>query len=176
MIQSSLMLGSLWLWEVKWMISQFGRDHWFVGSGHLSNCVWLFATPWTAASQASLSFTISQTLFKLISIESEMLSNHLVLCSSLLLLTSISPSIRVFVHESALHISGQSTRASTSASVSLRDTQGWSPLGLTGWISLQVKGLSRVFSSTTVQRHQFFSAQPSLWSNSHIRIWLLEKP
>ena len=72
---------------------------------------------------------------------------------------------------------GQSIRASASASVLLMNIQDWFPLGLTGLISLQSKGLSRVFSNTTVQnRHQFFSVQLSLWSNSHIHIWLLEKP
>ena len=69
-------------------------------------------------------------------------------------------------------MSGQSIRASASTSVLQVNLQGW----LTGLISLQSKGLSRVFSSTTVQKHQFFSAQPSLWSSSHIHTWLLEKP
>ena len=69
-----------------------------------------------------------------------------------------------------------STGASVSASVFLMNIQVWFPLGLPGWISLQSKGLSRVFSSTTAQKHQFFGAQPSLWSNSHIHTWLLEKP
>ena len=71
---------------------------------------------------------------------------------------------------------GQSIRVPASASVLLMNIQGWSPLGWTGWISLQSKGLSRVFSNTTVQRYQFFGAQLSLWSNSHIHTWLLEKP
>ena len=71
---------------------------------------------------------------------------------------------------------GQSTGGSASASVLPMNTQDWSPLGWTGWISLQSKGLSRVFSNTTVQKHQFFSAQLSLQSNSHIYTWLLEKP
>ena len=71
---------------------------------------------------------------------------------------------------------GQSTGVSASASVPPENTQGWFPLGLTGLISLQSKWLSRVFSSTTVQKHQFFGAQPSLWSNFHILTWLLEKP
>ena len=71
---------------------------------------------------------------------------------------------------------GQSTGVSASASVLLMITQDWSPLGLTGWISLQSKGLSRVFSNTTVQKHQFFGAQLSSQSNSHIHTWLLEKP
>jgi len=71
---------------------------------------------------------------------------------------------------------GQSTGASASLSVLPMNIQGWFPLGLTGVISLLTKGLSRVFSSTAVQKHQFFGAQPSLWSNSHIHTWLLEKP
>ena len=71
---------------------------------------------------------------------------------------------------------GQSTGASASASVPPMDIQGWFPLGSTGLISLQSKGLSRVFSNTTIQKHQFFCAQSSLWSNSHIHTWLLEKP
>ena len=71
---------------------------------------------------------------------------------------------------------GRSIRVSASTSVLRMNTQDWSPLGWTGWISLQFKGLSRVFSNTTVQKHQFFRAQPSLWPNAHICIWLLEKP
>ena len=71
---------------------------------------------------------------------------------------------------------GQSIGVSTSTSVLQMNTQDWSPLGWTGWISLQSKGLSRVFSTTTVQKHQFFGGQLSLQSNSHIRTWLLEKP
>ena len=71
---------------------------------------------------------------------------------------------------------GQNIGASASALVLPMNIQDWSPLGWTGWISLQSKGLSRVFSNTTVQKHQFFSAQLSLWSNSHIHTWLLEKP
>ena len=72
--------------------------------------------------------------------------------------------------------SGQSTGVSASASVLPMNTQDWSPLGWTGWISLQAKGLSRVFSNTTVQKHQFFGAQLSSQSNSHIPTWALEKP
>ena len=102
--------------------------------------------------------------------------NHLILCHTLLLPPSIFPSIRVFSTESDLRIGGQSSRASPSASVLPINIQDWFPLGLTGLISLHSKGLSRVFSNTTVQKHQFFSAQPCLWSNSHIHTWLLEKP
>ena len=71
---------------------------------------------------------------------------------------------------------GQSIRASASALVLPMNIQDRFPLGWTGWISLQSKGLSRVFSNTTVQKHQFFGIQPSLWSNSHIHTWILEKP
>jgi len=111
--------------------------------------------------QASLSFTIYQSLLKLMPIESVMPSNHLVLCHPLLLLPSIFPSIRVFSNESALY-SGQSTGTSASASVLPKNIQDCFPLGLTGFISLQFKGLSRVFSNTTVQKHQFFAVQRSL--------------
>ena len=124
-------------------------------------------------SVKSLSFTISRSLLKLISIQAMMPSNHLILCCPILLLPSIFPSIRVFSNEFQLFTSGgQST--GTSASVLLVNIQDLFPLELTGLISLQSKGLSRVFN-TTVQKHLFFSAQPSLWSNSHIHTWLLEK-
>ena len=117
----------------------------------LPSHVWLFVTPWTAACQASLSFTISQGFFKFMSIESMMLSNHLTLWRPLLLMPSIFPSIRVFSSESALHIGGQSIGASALASVLPMTLQGWYPLGLTGLISLQSKGLSRIFSITTIE-------------------------
>ena len=101
-------------------------------------------------------------LLKLMSIELVMPSNHLILCRPLLLLPSIFPSIRVFSKESVLHISWPKYW-SFSFSISPSKIQDWSPLGWTGWISLQSKGLSRVFSNTTVQEHQFFSAQLSLY-------------
>ena len=135
------------------------------------------ATPWTAACQASLPFAISWSLLKLMSIELVMPSNHLILCRLPLLLHSVFPSIRVFSSESALCIRWPKYwGASASASVLPVKIQGWFPLGLTGVISLQSKGLSRVFSNTTVRKHQFFGTQSSLWSNSHIHTWLLEKP
>ena len=115
---------------------------------------------------------------KLISIESVMPSNHLIFCCPLLLLPSVIPSIKVFSNELVLHISigvCQSIGVSASASVLPMNTQYWFPLRWAGWISLQSKGLSRVFSNTTVQKLQFFSAQLSLQSNSHIHTWLLEK-
>ena len=103
--------------------------------------------------------------------------SHLILCRSLLL-PSIFPNIRVFSSESVLQFfisGGQSIGVSASALILPVNIQDWFPLGWTGWISLQSKGLSRVFSNTTVQKHQFFSAQLSLWSKSHIHIWLLKK-
>ena len=145
-------------------------------SVQLLSLVQLFATPWAAARQASLSITNSQSLFKLISIESVMPSSHLILCHPLLLLPSIFPTIRVFQMSQLFPSGGQSIGVSASTSVLPVNTQDWSPLGWTGWISLQSKGLSRVFSNTTVQKHRFFHAQLSLESNSHIHTWLLEKP
>ena len=135
------------------------------------SCVQLFVTPWPAACQASLSSTISRSLFKFMSIESVIPSNYLILCHPVLLLPSIFPSIRIFSNEWLFASGGQSIGAS--ASELPVNIQGWFPLELTGLISLLSKGLSRVFCSTTVQ---FFGNQPSLWSNSHIRTWLLEKP
>ena len=126
------------------------------------NHVWCFAAPWTAAHQASLSITSSQSLLKLTSIESVMPSNHLILCRPLLLLPSIFPSIRVFSNESALCIRWPKYWSSASTSVLPIYTQDLSPLGWTGWISLQSKRLSRVFSNTTVQKHPFFGTQLSL--------------
>ena len=107
------------------------------------------------------------------SIESMIPFNHLILCWPLLLLPSIFPSIRVFSNESLFKSGGQSIRASASASVLIMNIQDWLLLGLTGLTSLQPKGLSKVFSSTTVQKHQFFGTQFYLWSNSHICTWLL---
>ena len=120
----------------------------------LLSCVWLFATPWTAKCQASLSFTISWSLLKLMFIESVIVSSHLILCYPLLL-PSIFPSIRTFP-VSLFTLGGQRTGASAWASVLPMNIQGWSPLELTGWISLQSKGLSRVFSNT---KQQWYLAQ-----------------
>ena len=138
--------------------------------------VWLYPTPWTAARQASLSITNSRSLLKLMSIESVMPSNHLILCRPLLLLPSILPSIRVFSNESALPIRWPEYW-SFSFSISLsKEHPGLISFRMDWLISLQHKGLSRVFSNTTVQKHQFFGAQLSSQSNSHIHTWLLEKP
>ena len=99
-------------------------------------------------------------------------TTYLILCRPLLLLPSIFPNIRVFSNESALCIRWPNIGVSASTSVLPKNTQDWSPLGWTGWISLQ--GLSRVFLNTTVQKHQFLSAQLSSQSSSHIHTWLLK--
>ena len=130
--------------------------------------VQLFANPWTAALQASLSFTISWSLLKLLSIQ----PSHPLL---LVLLPLIFPSIRDFSNESALHFTS-GFEASASASVLLMNIQGLISFRMDWFVSLLSKGLSRVFSNTTVGKRQFFSAQPSLWSNPHTYTWSLEKP
>ena len=119
---------------------------------------------------ASLSITNSQSSLRLTSIQSVMPSSHLILYCPLLLLPPIPSSIRVFSNESALRTGG-----SALASVLPMNTKNWFPLGWTGWISLQSKGLSRVFSNTTVQKHQFISIQLSSQSKTHIHTWPLEK-
>ena len=145
-------------------------------SVQLLSRVHLFATPWTTACQASLSITNSWSSLKLMSIESVMPSSHLSLCHTLLFLPPIPPSMRVFSMSQLFTWGGQSTGVSALASFLPKNTQDWSPLEWTGWISLQSKGLSRVFSNTTVQKHQFFCAQLYSQSNSHIHTWPLEKP
>ena len=124
--------------------------------------VWLFATPWSAGHQASLSITNSRSLLKLTSIKLVMPSNHLILCCPLLLMPSIFPSTGSFPVSQFFASGGQSIKVSSSASGLPMNIQDWFPLGWLGWISLQSKGLSRVLSNTTVQKHQFFSSQLSL--------------
>ena len=141
-----------------------------------SSCVWLFETPWTAACQASLSLTISWSLPKFISIASVILSSHLILWRCLLFPHSIFPSIRDFSSESSVRI-GWPKYWSFSFSIGpFSEYSGLSPLRLTGLISLLSKGLSGVFSSTTVRRHQFFGVLPSLQSSCHNRTWPLGRP
>ena len=144
----------------------------------LLSCVQFFVTPGTAACQASLSFTISQSLLRLMSIESVMPSNHLILFLlwfSSYFLPSIFPASGSFLMSWFFSSGGQNIRALASALVLPTNFQGWFSLRSTGQISLQSKRPSRVFSNTAVQKHQFFSTQPSLWSNCHIRTWLLGK-
>ena len=128
-----------------------------ISSVQLLSHVQLFVTPWTAACQASLSITNSLSLLKLMSIKLMMPSNHLILSHPHVLLPSIFPSIKAFPLSQFFASGSQSIGASASASVLPMNSQDWFPLGLTGWISLQSKGLSRAFSNTTVQKHQFFS-------------------
>ena len=124
----------------------------------------------------TIPFTISQSLLKLISIELMKLSSHLVLSRPSLLLSSIFPTSGSFAVIWLIASGGQSIGASASASVLPMNSQYKFPLGLTGLIFLLSKGHSRVFSCTTVQKHQFFNAQPALWFNIHIHVWLLRKP
>ena len=139
------------------------------------SCDRFFVTPWTTPCQVSLSFTISWVCSN-----SCPLSRwcHPTISSFVTPFSSgfqSSPGSESFPMSRLFTLGGQSIDGA-SPSILPINIQGWSPLGLTGLISLLSKGLSRVFSSTTIQKHQFSSSQPSLWSNSHICIWLLEKP
>ena len=125
-------------------------------------------TPRTVAHKASLSFTISWSWFKFMSIELVMPSNHHILCHPFSSCLQSFPASGSFPMSQLFVSGGQSVGASASASVLPMNIQGWFPLGLTALISLLSKGLSRVFSVTTIQKHQFFGSQVSLWSNSHI--------
>ena len=138
--------------------------------------VQLFATTWLTARQASLSITSSWSLPKPMPIESVMPSSHLILCHPLLLLPPNPPSIKVFSSESTLHMRWPKYWSFSFSISPSSEYSGWFPLGLTGLISLLSKGFSTVFSNTTVQKHQFFGAQPSSQTKSHIHTWSLEKP
>ena len=136
----------------------------------------LFATPWIIAHQASLSITSSQVH------SNSCLSSrwwHPAISSSVVPFSSSPQSLPAsgsFPMSQLFAWGGQSIGVSASASVLPVNTQDWAPLGWTGWISLLSKGLSRVFSNTTLQKHQFFGAQPSSQSSSHIHTWPQEKP
>ena len=134
-------------------------------SVQLLSCVRLFATPWIAACQASLSIINSWSLPKLMSIESVMPSNHLILCQPLLLLPSIFPNIRVFSNESG----GQNTGVSNSTSALPMNTQNWFLLGWTAWISLQSKDSQRVFSNTH-RNMQSTSCEMLSWLNHKLEL------
>ena len=164
------------IWTKDWYLT-----HFLVGVGDLSQSVQSFShvrllvTPRIATWQASLSITNTQSLFKLMSIESVMPSNHLILWGPLHLLPSIIPSIRVFSNESILRIRWPKYWSFSFSISPSNEYSGLISLGWTGWISLQSKGLSRILSNTTLQKHQFFGTQLSLYSNFHIHTWLLEK-
>ena len=136
--------------------------------------VWLSATPWTTVCQASLSIINSWSSPKPLYIKSVMPSSHLILCrpSSC---PQFLPASGTFPMSQLFAWDWERIGVSASASVLPMNTQDWSPLGWTGWISLQFKGLSRVFN-TTVQKHPFIGAQLSSQFNSHIHTWPLEKP
>ena len=184
-LASYLSYWSYWLFinDIPQCITSDGYFHWLhlcvcvlkvIIVVQLLNHVQLFATPLITSGQTSQSFTVSLSLLKFMSTESVMPSNHLILCHPLLLLPSIFPRVRIFPMSCIFASGGQSI--GPSASVLPVNIQGWFPLRLTGLTSLLSKGYSRVFSNSTVQKHKFFSAQSSLWSNSHIHIWLLERP
>ena len=147
-----------------------------ISSVQLLSCVWVFGTPWIAAHQASLSITTPRAYSN--SCPSSRWC-HPTISSSVFPFSSCLqsfPGSGSFPMSQLFASGGQNIGASALASVLLLNIQGWFPLQLTGLVSLQSKGFSRVFSSTTIRRHQFFSAQPFLLSSSHIRTWLLEKP
>ena len=146
--------------------NKFNINGIFVAVQLLSH-VRLFVTPWTAAYQASLSFTISWGLLKFMSIESVIPSNHLILCRALLLLPSIFPKIRVFSNESALCIMWTEYWCFIFSISPSNEYSGLISFRIEWFGLIQSMGFSRVFSNTTVQKHQFFNSQPSLWSNSH---------
>ena len=131
--------------------------------------------PMNCSAQAFLFSTISGTLLKFMSIESVMLSNHLILCHPFSFWLQSFPASRSFPMIQLFDSDGQRIGASVSATVLPMNIQDWFPLGLTGLI-LQSKGFSRVCSSTTIQKRQFFSIHSSLWFNSHIHTWPLDKP
>ena len=136
----------------------------------------LFATPWITACQASLCITNSQSSPNLMSIKSVMRSSHLILCCPFSSCSQSLPASESFPMSQLFAWGGQSIGVLALASVLPKKSQDWSPLEWTGWISLQSKGLSRVFSHTTVQKHQFFGTELSSQSNSHIHTWPLKKP
>ena len=129
----------------------------------------------SAPCQALLFSTISWSLLKFTSTELVMPSNYLILCLPLLFCHQSFPASGSFSMSQLFTSGSQSIGLSASAPVLPMNVQSWLPLGLTGLISLQSNGLSRVFPNTIVRKHQFFSADSSLWSKSHIHTWLLEK-
>ena len=145
-------------------------------SVQLLNNVWLFATPWIAARQASLSITNSRSLLKHVHRVSDAIQPSHSLSSPSPLAPNPSQHQGLFQWVNSSHEVAKILEFQLQHLSFQMNTHNWSPLGWTGWISLQSKGLSRVFSNTTVQNHQFFGAQLSSQSNSHIHTWPLEKP
>ena len=159
------------------VISLIIRSHIQFSSVQSLSHVRLFATPWIAAHQASLSITISRSSLRLTSIKLVMPSSHLILCHPLLLLPPIPPSIRVFSSESTLHMRWPKYWSFSFSIIPSKEHPGLISFRMDWLYLLAVQGtLKRVFSNTTVQKHQFFSAQLSSQSNSSIHTGLLEKP
>ena len=151
------------------------RPHFFIlVNVQLLRFVWIFVTPWTAAHQASLCFTISLSLPKLMSTDLVMPSNNVILCWPLLFLLSLFPSILVISSESVLHIRCPKSWSFNFSISPSNESLGLISFRLTGFILLS-KRLSRVFSRIKILKHQFFGTQPSLWPDSHIHTKLLEK-
>ena len=148
------------LYSEYWQCSRFNMLS--LSSVQSLICVQLFATPWTAACEASRSITNSRSLPKLMSIELMMPSNHLILCHPLLLLPSIFPSIRVFSNESVLHIRWTKYWSFSFSISPYNEYSGWIYFRIDWLDLLHSKGLSRVFTITTVQKHQIFGVQLSL--------------
>ena len=168
----------LYSWNNRWMDKYIGVYPYngIFSSIQLLNRIQLFATPWITAHQASLSITSSQSSLKLMSTKSMMPSSHLILCHPLLLLPPIPPSIRVFSNELTVHMRWPKYWSFGFTIIPSNKHPGLISFRMDWLDLLAVKGLSRVFSNTTVQKHQFFSTQLSSQSNSHIHTWLLEKP
>ena len=162
---------------VQWKNLWFETAYLTFSSVHFSHsAVSDSVTSWVAAHQASLSITNPRSLLKLMSIESVMPS---AISSSVVPFSSCPqslPASECFPMSQLFAWGGQSIGVSAFASVLPMNTQDWSPFEWTGWLSLKSKGLSRVFSNTTLQKHQFFGVQLSSQSNSHIHTWSLEKP
>ena len=175
-IERRMMNQVIWYFpSCNFLIFDWGTHlHVLLSSAQLLSHVWLPATPCAAVQQSSLSITNSQKLLKIISIDQWC---HPAISSSVIPFSSCLqsfPASGSFQMSPFFTSDGQSIGVSASTSVLPMNTQDRSPLGWTGWISLQSKGLSRVLPNTTVQKHQFFSAQLSLESNSHIHTWLVE--
>ena len=166
---SGLMLESLTWSQIPRLDSLTGCQtfkSWGITSLHMLSWVKLLVTPWTDACQASLSITSSWSMLKLMSIESVMPSNHLILSCPSPPAFNLSQHQGLFMWVSSSHQVAKVLELQLQhQSVLSMNIQDWSPLGWTSWISLQSKALSRVFSNTTVQKHQFFGTQLSLWFN-----------
>ena len=146
-----------------------------LSSVQLLSRAWLYVTPWLQHTMPPCPSPTSRVHSNSHAL-SVMPSSHLIICRPLLLLPPILPASESFPMSQLFTWDDQSTRVSALHSFLPKNTQDWSPLQWTGWISLQSKGLSRVFSNTTVQKHQIFGTQLSSQSNSHIHTWPLEKP